>query len=338
MSVSKIRVAAGVLHHSRGATVLRRAPACSGVLVLNYHRIGHATSSSLFRDTFSATPVDFDRQLAFLARNTDVIGGDDLPDVLRTGRGRHVLITFDDGYLDNYELAFPILKQHGLPATFFICTGLLDGRGLAWWDEIAWMVRTSPRRELPATSWIETPIPLGALGDDREPAIKAVIERYRALPGEKTAAFLDHVAEATGTGRADASLARNLWMTWDHVRELRDGGMTIGAHTVTHPILSRLTAERQREEIAGSRARLAVELGAAPRLFSYPVGKPHTFNADTRAALKEAGFSHAFSFYGGHQPFAPLDPFDFRRTYVGWRTSLPVFQGKVTLPMVFARW
>ncbi len=199
MSATKIHIAAGVLQRSRGAAVIRRAPAWSGVLVLNYHRIGHTANTPFFRDAISATPADFDRQLAFLARHADVIGGDELPHVLRTGRGRHVMITFDDGYLDNYDLAFPLLARHGLPATFFICTGLLDTRGLAWWDEIAWMVRTSTRRELPVSSWLEAPIPLA---EDREPAIKSVIERFRSLPGEQTAAFLDHVAEATGTGRA----------------------------------------------------------------------------------------------------------------------------------------
>jgi peptidoglycan/xylan/chitin deacetylase (PgdA/CDA1 family) len=335
MSVSRINLAAGILRHSRGAAVLRRAPAWSGVLVLNYHRIGHAATAPFFRDVFSATPGDFDRQLAFLACNADVIGGDDLPRVLRAGRSRHVLITFDDGYLDNYEFAFPLLRYHGLSAAFFICTGLLDDRSLAWWDEIAWMIRSSRRRELAAGPWFTTPVPLG---DDREPAIRTVIERYRALPGEQTAAFLDHVADAAGTGRAGKSLARSLWMTWDQIREMRAAGMTIGAHTVTHPILSRLTAERQAEEIAGCRARLAAELGEAPRLFAYPVGKPYTFNADTRAALTASGFSHAFSFYGGHQPFAPFDPYDFRRTTVGWRTTMPLFQAIVTLPAVFARW
>jgi peptidoglycan/xylan/chitin deacetylase (PgdA/CDA1 family) len=335
MSATKIHLAAGVLQRSRGAAVIRRAPAWSGVLVLNYHRIGHVASTPLFRDAMSATPADFDRQLAFLARNADVIGGNDLPHVLRAGRGRHVMITFDDGYLDNYEIAFPLLTRHGLPATFFICTGLLDGRGLAWWDEISWTVRTSSRREIPAGPWFETAVPLG---EDREPAIKAVIERFRALPGDQTGAFLDHIAEAAGTGRAGAAIARNLWMTWDNVRELRNAGMTIGAHTVTHPILARLTAEKQREEIAGSRSRIAVELGEAPTLFAYPVGKPHTFNADSRDALRAAGFGYAFSFYGGHQPFAPVDRFDIRRTHVDWRTSMPVFQAMVTLPKLFARW
>jgi peptidoglycan/xylan/chitin deacetylase (PgdA/CDA1 family) len=335
MGTTKLGLAATVLQRSRGATFLRQTPTWSGALILNYHRIGHAAHSQFLRDVISATPDDFDRQLAYLARHADVISARELPAVLHAKRGRHVMVTFDDGYLDNYEIAFPLLRRHGLTATFFISTGLIDRRGVAWWDEIAWMIRTSQRRELPAGEWFETPVPLPA---DREAAIGAVVGRYRSLPEERTTAFLDHVADAAGTGRADPALARDLWMTWDHVREMQAHGMTIGAHTVSHPILSRLSAERQYEEIAGSRARLAIELGSAPRLFAYPVGKPYTFDADTRTALQAAGFRYAFSFYGGHQPYAPVDPYDIRRTHVDWRTTMPLFQAMVTLPAVFARW
>jgi peptidoglycan/xylan/chitin deacetylase (PgdA/CDA1 family) len=131
VSAGKLGLAAGLLHRSHGGAVLRLAPAWSGVLILNYHRIGYAESAPFFRDAISATPHEFDAQLAFLARNADVVAGADLPEVLRAGRGRHVMITFDDGYRDNYEIALPLLKLHGLAATFFLCTGLLDGRGLA---------------------------------------------------------------------------------------------------------------------------------------------------------------------------------------------------------------
>jgi peptidoglycan/xylan/chitin deacetylase (PgdA/CDA1 family) len=245
------------------------------------------------------------------------------------------LLTFDDGYLDNYDCAYPILRNHGLTATFFVCTGLLDNGCLSWWDEIAWMVRTSQKQSLVLHPWFSTPIPLGY---DREHAVHDIIATYRSLEGDRPTAFLDAVGEATGTGRAPMSLARDLWMSWDQVREMRSGGMTIGAHTVNHPILSRLSAEQQLAEVAGSRDRIATELGETPRLFAYPVGKKQTFNADTRAALKASGFSYAFSFYGGLQPFTLIDRFDIRRTNVNWQTTYPLFQAMSTLPTVFARW
>jgi peptidoglycan/xylan/chitin deacetylase (PgdA/CDA1 family) len=335
MVVNKVDLAARVLVRSGGVGVLRRVETWSGLLVLNYHRIGNAATAPFFREAFSATASQFDKQLAFLSKNADVIRGDDIPSVIAGQRGRHILLTFDDGYVDNFDCAYPLLRQHGLTATFFICTGLLDHRRLSWWDEISWMVGTSQKHSLVLRPWFETPIPLG---HDREPAVRDVIASYRSLDGDETAGFLDAVGEAAGTGRSPQSLARDLWMSWDQVREMRAGGMTIGAHTVNHPILSRLTAAQQLAEIAGSRDRIAAELDETPQLFAYPVGKRHTFNADTRAALKTSDFAYAFSFYGGLQPFTPFDRFDIRRTNVNWQTTYPLFQAMSTLPMVFARW
>src|SRR5215212_1644501 len=114
--------------------------------------------------------------------------------------------------------------------------------------------------------------------------------------------------------------------------------MAIGAHTVNHPILSRLTATEQLAEVTGARDRITAEIKETPRLFAYPVGKRNTFNADTRKALQATGFSYAFSFYGGLQPFTPLDRFDIRRTNVNWQTTYPLFQAMSTIPKIFARW
>lgn len=336
MSATAISLAATALERSRSGRLLGRLPTWRGVLVLNYHRIGDALTTPYFPDVFSATAEGLDQQLAFLARNADVISGDDLPLVLSGRRGRHILLTFDDGYRDNYELAFPLLRRHGLRAVFFLCTGFLDTGGAAWWDEIAWMIRSSERSVIPADDWLPEPIYLDR--GDRSAAIAAAIAAFRRLPGERAPAFLDHLAEVTGSGRLDSAAAKDLWMTWDMAREMHAAGMTFGGHTVTHPILARLPADRQLYEVATCRDRIAAELGAPPRLFAYPVGKPDTFNAETRAALVAAGYAYAFSFYGGHQPFAPLDRFDFRRTFVDWRTDFTEFQAKVTLPPLFARW
>lgn len=335
-TASRVEVAAGALRVLGGAHLFRLAPLWRGLLILNYHRLGDALASPFDRDLFSATAEAFDAQLAFLRRHADVIGPCDLPDVLHRSRGRYVLLTFDDGYRDNYELALPLLRAHGITATFFLCTGFLDQRGPAWWDEIAWMIRQSQRQVLPAGEWFTEPVPLA--GAHRGHAIRFAINRYKELSGDRTAAYLDFLADATGSGRLTPSVTEALWMTWDMVRELRAAGMGIGGHTVNHPILARLPAAAQLAEIVGCRDRIAAELGETPRLFAYPVGKPGTYDLHTRVALQATGFRYAFSFSGGYQPFAPFDPYDIRRCHVGQRTTLPVFQAMLLLPQVFARW
>ena len=268
-----------------------------GALVLNHHRIGDHQCTPWDPAVFSASAEQLDRELRTLARLTEVIGPDELEDALHAGPGRRVLITFDDGYRDNYELALPLLRAHGLTATFFLASGFLDERRAAWWDEIAWMVRHATRQQQQAT-------------------IAAPIAHYKTLPASQGERFLDELAGELGSGRCPPGDADALWMTWDMARELRAAGMSIGGHTVTHPVLAGLPRERQREEIAGCAQRLHEELGEPMRWFAYPVGERDSFTDVTAELLGEHGVELAFSFYGGFAGPSRWSPLDVPRVHV----------------------
>jgi O-antigen/teichoic acid export membrane protein/peptidoglycan/xylan/chitin deacetylase (PgdA/CDA1 family) len=328
------RVASAIDRSGLGA-VLARVPTWRGVLVLCYHRIGVPAPDAHDTALWSATQDEFDHQLSFLKRRADVVSGDDLPAALEARRGRHIALTFDDGYRDNYELAYPVLRANGLSAVFFLATGFLDRPRLAWWDEIAWMVRSSPHTELQPGEWLSAPVPFDELG--HEAAVLALASAYLRLDESNTEAFLDWLGRASGSGRADPTLAGSTWMTWDMVREMRHGGMVFGAHTVDHPVLARCSVARQRREIAGSVARIGDELGEAPALLSYPIGSRSSFDERTLACAREAGITHAFSLYGDYQRTGRLDPLDIPRTYVGRSRSPARFRASVTLPRLFAR-
>jgi peptidoglycan/xylan/chitin deacetylase (PgdA/CDA1 family) len=315
-------------------TLLRMAKPWHGVLALAYHRIGDGTGSPFDRGLWSATPEDFDAQVSFMKRHCDVIGPADLKDVVVKKRGRFGLITFDDGYRDNYRQAFPVLKSHNVPGVFFVSSGFLDRGGLSWWDEIAWMVRSSPRDAVPGGRWFEGTVAFDE--PDREAAIRTLLRHYKSLPGDQTAGYVDYLAEATASRRCPAVEASDTWMTWDMVREMRAAGMVIGGHTVNHPILGQLPPERQRDEIAGCGKRIKAELGETMRYFSYPVGGPRAFNRDTRAGLKDEGVEVAFSYYGTLGRFGAWDWYDVPRVAVERYTSRRDFDALVALPQVFA--
>jgi peptidoglycan/xylan/chitin deacetylase (PgdA/CDA1 family) len=272
-----------------------------GVLVLTHHRIGDRQHTPWDPAVFSASADQFDRELRTLARITEVIGPDELEQVLRAGPGRRVLITFDDGYRDNYEIALPLLRAHGLTATFFLASSFLDERRAAWWDEIAWMVRHAES---------------AGTGDGEEARIATLIARYKTLPAGAGERFLDGLARELGSGRCPPGEADALWMTWEMVRELRAAGMSIGGHTVTHPVLGGLLRERQREEIVGCAQRLREELGEPMRWFAYPVGARESFSALTAELLREQGVELAFSFHGGFAGPSRWDPLDVPRVHV----------------------
>lgn len=316
-------------------SLLRQVVRWSGVLCLNYHRVGDGSQSMFDRGVWSVDAETFDEQVRFLRSHFDVVTPCDLPDILRRGKGRSVLITFDDGYVDNYLVAFPILKGHGAPATFFVTTGFLDNPRLSWWDEIAWMVRTSRKPGIEANTWLSTPIVYDE--PDREKAVRSLLKAYKTMPADATDAYLGFLANATGSGRYDPGRGSQMWMTWDMLRDMRAAGMVIGGHTVNHPVLSQLPAERQWEEISGCGRRLAEELGEPMLYFSYPVGKRYTFNDVTRACLPRAGVRYAFSYYGGIRGFKEWDDFDVRRIAIESEMDQDWVRTIVTLPRVFGR-
>ncbi len=304
-----------------------------GLLVLNYHRIGSAADSPFDWELWSATAKDFDTQVAYLKRHFDIIGPDDLEHALKERSGRSVMLTFDDGYRDNYDLAFPVLKRHGATATFFITTGFLDEGQLAWWDEIAWMVRTSSRSRIEPNPWTTEEIPFDE--PDRSGAIHRLLSVYKRLDAGETARYVEFLADATGSGRASREQAVDLWMTWDMVREMRSAGMSIGGHTVTHPVLARLDAVSQDDEIGECKRRIEAELGETVTAFSYPVGSRDAFDDHTRAALRKHGFRWAFSYYGGYAP-GRSDTLNLPRTAIERDIALSEFRAVTALPQVFA--
>ncbi|MDB5334247.1 MAG: polysaccharide deacetylase [Phycisphaerales bacterium] len=330
--ISRTDLAAGLLEGSGMGAALRAMGAWHGLLVLAYHRIGDGSRSCFDRELWSATPDDFDSQIKLLKRHADVITPGDLPLVAGRRRGRHVLITFDDGYRDNFETAFPILQSHGVRSLFFVTTGFLDRRGLSWWDEIAWMVRSSRRNEIPQSEWVRERIVFDR--PDCHRAIGALLAIYKSLPGDATIPYLHHLAEATGSGRHRGDEADRTWMTWDMLREMSRSGMGVGGHTVSHPILANLPPHRQREEIAGCAGRIREEMGLPMRWLSYPSGKPFTYDAHTHACLAEQGVELAFSAYGGINHDTGRDRYDVRRTGVEMNRSPRWLKMALTLPQI----
>lgn len=329
--MSKGNAAAAVLERSGLGALLRRRPVWRGVLLLNHHRVGDGTQWSTGRDVWSATAEQLDDQLRFLARNFDLVRPQDLADVLRDPRARAVGITFDDGYRECYDIAFPVLRAHDAVALFFLTTGFLDGVRTAWWDEITWMVGRTDRAGLGADGWLPSPLELS--GPARDASLAALMAHYKTLPDRRAEAFLDHVAEATGSGRRDPAEAQSEWLTWDMVREMRGAGMAMGAHTVNHPVLARHSAETQRAEIDGSLGRIAEEIGERPDAFSYPDGTRGSFDGTTRALLAEAGVRLAFSNHGGIAQPRSWDPYDVPRISLGHQMTTHRFRGIATLPL-----
>lgn len=259
--------------------------------ILIYHRV-HRTPDPLFPGEVDA--VAFDLQCRWLKAWFQVLPLERAATLLACGElpARAAAITFDDGYADNHDVALPILQRHGLPATFFVATGFLDG-GRMWNDTVIETARRcrAPMLELSGTELAALgPQPLGNPAQRRvaaEQVIRAI--KYRA-PDQRQA-LVDAVADAAGV-----DLPSDLMMRADQVRALHRAGMQTGPHTRTHPILARLDRESAIAEIAGSQARLQEITGERSPVFAYPNGKPgEDYTPETVSIVRELGFRAAVS-------------------------------------------
>jgi peptidoglycan/xylan/chitin deacetylase (PgdA/CDA1 family) len=209
-----------------------------------------------------------------------------------------VAITFDDGYSSNYLLAYPVLKERGLPATIFTAAGYLDGKVTMWFHRIE---LAFARTQVPHLDYILDGQTVRLPLTNREERSYALGRITYSLKRRPTSELLEALAKIeSDLGVADIvgkDLPPTLQpMTWDAAREMRASGVIeFGGHTFSHPILARCTDDQQADEIRLSRERLAEEFGTAPKLFAYTNGKHGDFNATTQRLLKENGFEAAFT-------------------------------------------
>jgi len=252
--------------------------------------------------------------------------------VLSKGRGRYGLITFDDGYRDNYDTAFPVLQGEGVKAAFFITSGFIGTTTVPWWDEIAWMIRNSPLKSLQAPGWLASTVAYDE--PDRDAAIAAVVKALKQVPADRYQPFLEAVCKAA---RSERCRSADLWMTWDMVRTMRAAGMVIGGHSVEHPVLGHADPDRQAHEILGSIERVAQELREPITSFSYPFGGRKAFNEVSVGMLRRAGVRYAFTYYCGFRRFDDWVDYDVRRIPIEPEVTDDWFRCLVTIPAIFAR-
>lgn len=256
--------------------------------VLIFHRI-HAEADPLFPGEPDA--AFFDEMLGWLKSWFNVIPLDEAVFRLKsqTLPARAAAITFDDGYADNYHVALPILKKHGLTATFFVATGFLDG-GIMWNDLVIELARRTTLDVLDLDCFELGQYSMGT-HSQRRAMIDSVILKIKYLsPNERLELVRKCVAFAK------VVLPTNLMMTSTDVTNLRAAGMQIGAHTVSHPILATMRLDEARDEILRGKEFLEQLLGERISLFAYPNGKPNVdYLPEHVQMVRELGFDAAVS-------------------------------------------
>lgn len=229
---------------------------------------------------------------------------------------RALAITFDDGYADNHDIALPILQRHGLPASFFIATGYLDG-GRMWNDTVIGCIRHTQRSSIDVE-----PLGISGLPTQTVAERRAAIDQLLPLIKYKTLAERETVIQHLRQSCGGPALPDTLMMRRTQVQALHRAGMEIGAHTVNHPILTALPDAQARQELQQGRDALQNITQAPVSTLAYPNGRPGVDYDQRHVAMaRELGFQQAVSTAVGVARRGD-DVFQLPR-FTPWDRSLP---------------
>jgi len=253
-------------------------------LIVTYHRFTHND-----KDDKTAART-FAEQLDYLTRYYRVVPLSLIAERLRAGRLPSGLaaITIDDGYSDAYEIAFPLLSERRLPATIFVVTDFVERKKWLWTDKLRYLVKHAGARTIE-----------GAL-DGRdfcvefEPtdsifrAADRVNSLLKAIGNDEKEAAIVRMAAAFGLDLPVAPPPEYASVTWEQIREMSRGGIEVGSHTSSHPILPNVSLEDVRRELTESREKIAAEIARPVEMFCYPNGN---YNDAVMREVERAGYT-----------------------------------------------
>lgn len=252
--------------------------------ILIYHRINDD-----YDPFFPGTPVSvFEKQMEYLADDFNVcdladlverIDADDVPK-------KTVVVTFDDGYRDNFLNAYPILRKYSIPTTIFLATDAIGSNKILWHDRVF-------------SAFRETKMPLlkGFLGAERYPltcvaeklaAQAEILKRLWRMTEQERFPVVECLRKELGV--ADDGKQSDVMLSWEDVITMHKNGISFGSHSVTHPALATLSTNRMREELAVSKRTIEEKLQTRVTAFAYPRGSVGDFNERTKLLLKETGY------------------------------------------------
>jgi peptidoglycan/xylan/chitin deacetylase (PgdA/CDA1 family) len=309
------------------------------VTILAYHRILDVESEDDFPfdiELVSASISQFSDQMEHIKANYNPITFATLLQHLDRGEKlprAAAIVTFDDGFADNYHNAFPVLKRLEMPATIFLATGNIDHQEPFWYEKLSFAFMTTR-----ATA-IHSPT-LGSLAisdapQSRRELIKCVIFRLKLVPDDVRLSVLEDLYEQLGPEIALNGDKRSGPMTWEQVKLMAANNIEFGSHSVTHPVLSRVPLGKLAHEVEHSKQRIETELQKPVDVIAYPVGGVEAFDDNVRSAVKKAGYRLGVSYVAGIERPDQWDTYALRRVHVERYVDDHFFKAMLAAPELF---
>lgn len=316
---------------------VRILPQRKHLVVLTYHRVGN-------REQLWPEPADlaecsveqFEAEMAWVRRYCTPV---DLAIVEQIVHGdtpcpnRAVLVTFDDGYRDDLLRVRPILQRYDIRPIVFLSTDYVGTNRRFWWDRIGACVQMTEQKRLASSFSPEIDLPLETI-TQRDAAIDVLLGWAKPLAAAEREGFITRLEQDLRVGET-AAASRPLVLSWDETRELC-ADVDIGAHTRSHPVLSTLSAEEARAELAGSKATIEEQLERPCSTVAIPYGGSMDYSPETVRVAAGVGFSMIFSLEEALRPPVHRDGLALvDRISLSPEGGLPGMAAKITWPRIF---
>ena len=303
--------------------------------VLAYHSVRDIVVSDypFDEETVSASCQQFDLQMNFVKSNFDVITFKDVMEY-REGKiplpKRPLIITFDDGFADNYQNAFPILRRYRLPATIFLVSGLIGTDEIFWWERVVyWLKHAENFFEI----WSQLGHPLPSQMDKTQ---KFVLRYLKDVEDKERLYILMEMEKKFPVSKTDALFSLMRPLRWDEIAEMSQKGIEFGSHTVTHPLLSKVSEEKLLFELQASKNEIETRIGKEVLALAYPVGGPPDYNESVISVAKQVGYAFGLTYSPvGVNSRSIDDWYRMRRISIERDYSFNRFRSYLFLPALF---
>jgi peptidoglycan/xylan/chitin deacetylase (PgdA/CDA1 family) len=301
--------------------------------VLCYHRVQRSDDIRFqgFKPTISASQENFAKQMDYVRAHFNPISLHDLVGWVEDERqipARPILVTFDDGYRDNAEVAWPIMRDRGIPAVIFLATDYIGTGRPFMWDFAAYCIAQTHKEHATVPLIGSTSL---VTGPEQDAAVIAWVDAVKRLPGSARNNAMDELAAALDAPPPPQDMFRRLYLDWSDVHALARQGVEFGGHTCTHPILTQLPLEEAIREISDSIKRIAADLDLPPLGFAYPNGSARDYSRDHEQAVRQSGVPVAFSLEPGPVLLSRVREkrMAIPRVYIGQNDNMPRFIAKM---------
>lgn len=258
--------------------------------ILMYHRFSEVPRQGRCQQQV------FRRQVQHIKRHYRPISLIELATLIKNGAAvpaNSIILTIDDGYRDFFDIAYPVLRQEEVPATYFVTTGFINRDLWLWTDQVAWLLNQgfSLSEKVRLESF---ELPAGDYADQKLQLFQKWLSEFLlSVPDEVKHSCIEKLSKILGRRLPEESPPEYSAVTWAQLEEMQDKGIEVGGHTVTHPSLGRVDYAQAEREIFGCMKDLSRNLGDRPRTFCYPNGMPSDFQAFLPKLVSEAGFQGA---------------------------------------------